>query len=95
MGLVCKGNVETLNLLKLILNFRIGKFAMTGDLQQFYNACKQVPTQWNLERFLFKADLNPAAPVEEGLIKTFIYGVSSVSAQSENGMKKLGDGQEI
>ena len=89
--LVCKGKVETLNLLKLILNFRVGKFSMTGDLQQFYNACKLVPDQWNLQRFLFKSDLDPASPVEEGVIKTLIYGVSSVSAQSENSMKKLGN----
>ena len=89
--LVCKGKVETLNLLKLILNFRVGKAAMTGDLQQFYNACKLLPQQWNLQRFLFKPNLDPDEPVEEGVIKTLIYGVASVSAQSENSMKKLGN----
>ena len=89
--LVCKGKVETLNLLKLILNFRIGKFAMTGDLQQFYNACKLLPHHWNLQRFLYKPDLDPSSPAQEGVIKTLIYGVSSVSAQSENSMKKLGN----
>ena len=88
--LVCRGKVETLNLLKLILNFRVGKFAMTGDLMQFYNACKLNPNQWNLQRFLFKENLDPSSPVKEGAIKTLIYGVSSVSAQSENSMKKLG-----
>jgi hypothetical protein len=30
-------------LLKLILKFRIGKFAVTGDLQQFYNASEALP----------------------------------------------------
>ena len=88
--LVCQGKVETLNLLNLVLNFRVGKFAVTGDLQQFYNACKLTPSQWNLQRFLFQPDMDPSSPVLEGVIKTLIYGVTSVSAQSENTMKKLG-----
>ena len=62
--LVCQGKVETLNLLNLVLNFRIGRFSVTGDLQQFYNACKLLPPQWNLQRFLFQADLNPSSPVQ-------------------------------
>ena len=85
-----QGKVETLNLLNLVLNWRIGKFALTGDLAQFYNACKLNPSQWNLQRFLYQPDLNPQAPVVEGVIKTLIYGVTSVSAQSEAAMMKLG-----
>ena len=88
--LVCQGKVETLNLLNLVLNFRVGRHAVTGDLTQFYNACKLLPSQWNLQRFLFQADLSPSSPIQEGVIKTLIYGVASVSAQSENAMKKLG-----
>ena len=89
-NLLCSGKVETINLLKLILGFLIGEFAVTGDLQQFYNACKLLPMYWNLQRFLFKADLDPSSPVVEGVIKTLIYGVVSVAAQSENAMHKLG-----
>ena len=88
--LVVHGKVENLNLLNLVLNFRIGRYAITGDLQQFYNACKLNASQWNLQRFLFQPDMNPEAPIMEGVIKTLIYGVSSVSAQSENAMIKLG-----
>jgi hypothetical protein len=36
MELVCKGKVETLYLLKLILKFRIGKFAVTGLMGKYY-----------------------------------------------------------
>ena len=89
--LVCQGKVESLNLLNLVLNFRVGKFAVCGDLQQFYNACKLVSSQWNLQRFLYQPDLDPEAPVRECVIKTLIYGVSSVSAQSECAMRKLGE----
>ena len=88
-NLVCQGKVETINLLKLILGFRIGRFAVTGDLTQFYNSFKLSPVHWNLQRFLYKQDLNPESPILEGCIKTLIYGVASVSAQTENGMRKL------
>ena len=37
-NLVCQGKVETINLLKLVLGFRVGKVAVTGDLEQFYNS---------------------------------------------------------
>ena len=87
---VCQGKVDNLNLLNLILNFRIGRYGLTGDLQQFYNACKLKPPQWNLQRFLFQENLDPSSPIREGVIQTLIYGVASVSAQSENAMKKLG-----
>ena len=89
--LVCQGKVDTLNLMNLVLNFRVGKFALTGDLEQFYNTCKLKPSQWNLQKFLFQDKLDPTLPVREGVIKTLIYGVASVSAQSENAMKKLGN----
>ena len=77
--------------MKLILGFKVGRVAVTGDLQQFYNSFKLLPQQWNLQRFLFKENLESAAPVAEGVIKTLIYGVTSVSAQSECGKKKLGN----
>ena len=28
------------------------RYAITSDLQQFYNACKLIIEQWNLQRFL-------------------------------------------
>ena len=90
-NLVCQGKVDTINLLKLVLGFRVGKVAVTGDLEQFYNSFKLLPNQWNLQRFLFKRNLDPRSPVEEGVIKTLIYGVASVSAQSECGKRKLGN----
>ena len=77
--------------MRLVLAFKVGLHALTGDLEQFYNSCKLIPSQWNLQKFLYRQELNPAAPVQIGVIKTLIYGVASVSAQSENAMQKLGD----
>ena len=89
--LVCKGKVETLNILKVMVRFRVGEFAITGDLQQFYNACKLSAEQWNLQRFLWLEDLNPEGKILEAVITTLIYGVKSVSAQSEFALSQLAD----
>jgi hypothetical protein len=70
--LVVKGKIVTINLVKMMLRFIVGKFAVTGDFKQFYNSCKLVPDQWNLQRFLYREDMNPDNPVLEGVIKTLI-----------------------
>ena len=87
--LVAKGKVETLNLVKVLIRFCIGKFALTGDLKQFYNACKLGADQWNLQRFLWIDDLDPEGKVLEAVITTLIYGVRSVAAQSELALSDL------
>ena len=87
--LVCRGKVESLNLLKVLLRFTIGLFALSGDLKQFYNACKLFAEQWNLQRFLWVENLDPDGAVLEAVIVTLIYGVTSVSAQSEFALSEL------
>ena len=89
--LVVKGSVNNLNLLRLVLRWLVGQCAVTGDLAQFYNSCKLAAPQWNLQRFLWQADLNPNSPIQEGVITTLIYGVKSVSAQSEYALELLSD----
>ena len=89
--LVCKGKIESLNLVKVLLRFIIGLFAFTGDLQQFYNACKLIIQQWNLQRFLWIEDLDPEGTIVECAITTLIYGVKSVSAQTEFALSELSD----
>jgi hypothetical protein len=76
----------------LILKFRIGKFAVTGDLQQFYNAFKLVPTQLNLKGFLFKADLDPAAPVESS---RHLFMVSTFPLHTSKRRGKLAEGTKF
>ena len=89
--LVVKGKVTTINLVKMLLRFIVGRFALNGDLQQFYNACKLEPDHWNLQRFLYRENMDPKNPVLEGAIKTLIYGVKSVSRQSEHAIFLLAD----
>ena len=73
--LVCKGKIESLNLVKVLLRFFAGRYAFTGDLQQFYNACKLDPDMWNLQRFLWIENLDPDGKILEAVITTLIYGV--------------------
>ena len=89
--LVVKGSVNCLDLLRLVLRWQIGSYALNGDLSQYYNSFKLDSKQWNLQRFLWKNDLDPAAEVKEGVITTLIYGVKSVSAQAEDAIKQLAE----
>ena len=79
-----KGKITTINLVKMLLRFIVGLYAVNGDLQQVYNACKLIADQWNLQRFLYRENMDPSNPVKEGVIKTLIYGIKSVSRQSEH-----------
>ena len=92
--LVCKGVIKNINMLKLLLRFCIGLFAMCGDIKQWYNSGKLIPAMWNLQRFLFKEDLNPDNETKEGVITTLIYGVKSSSCQTEVTKEKLADSVE-
>ena len=87
--LVAKGKIESLNLVKVLLRFITGSFALTGDLKQFYNAFKLNSDQWNLQRILWIEDLDPDGEVLEAVIVTLIYGVKSVAAQTEFGLSEL------
>ena len=78
-------------MINLLLRFMVGLFAMTGDLTQFYNTCKLIIQQWNLQRFLYREGLDPSSPILEYVITTLIYGVKCVSAQSEHAMALLAD----
>ena len=88
---VVKGRVVTLNLVKMFLRFQVGRAAVQGDLKQFYASIKLVPEQWNLQRVLFRPDLDPNSEVVEAIIKTLIWGVKCVSGQSECSIIKLAE----
>ena len=91
---VVKGKVESLNLVRLALGFSVGLAAVLGDLSQFYYSFKLKPQQWNLQRFLWRDNLDPDGEVLEGVIGALIYGVKCVSAQTETSMEDLADAIE-
>ena len=49
------------------------------------------PHQWNLQRLLYRENLDPSLPIIEYVITTLIYEVKCVSAQSEHAMALLAD----
>ena len=87
--MVPKGVVDTLDLVRMVLRWSVGKFAISADLSQFYATCKLDTDQWNLQRLVLKPDLNINSEPVEYVIKTLIWGIKSVAAQTENALEKL------
>ena len=89
--LTVKGRVVTLNLVKMVLRFQTGRAAVQGDLRQFYASIKLIADQWNLQRVLYKDNLDPSSQPVEAIIKTLIWDIKSVSAQNETAIIKLAE----
>ena len=86
---VCKGPIDTLDLLRVILRFIVGRYALSADLTKMYNQFSLRSDQWNLQRILFRQDLDPKAPVRQACVTTLIYGVKSVSGQTEHAFEEI------
>ena len=89
--LLCKGRINSMNLLRMMMRFAIGKFCVTGDLQQFYCSCKLHADEMNLTRFLYNPDLNPDSEPQECLFQALGFGFKSASGQSETVKDFLAD----
>ena len=86
-----KGKVDTLDLLRMLLRFQINHVGFSGDLKQFYPSIALHPSQWNLQRVLWREGLSLDAPIEEIIILTLIFGVRAVSALSEKSLVMLAE----
>ena len=89
--LLCKGRIKTMNLLRMVLRFCIGKYALCGDLQQFYCSCKLKPEEMNLTRFLYSPTLDTNSDPQECVFQALGFGLKSASAQSETVKEILAD----
>ena len=89
--LLCKGRIKSMNLLRMMIRFAIGKFSVTGDLQQFYCSCKLLAEEMNLTRFLYNDDLHPDSEPQECLFQALGFGFKSASGQSETVKDFLAD----
>ena len=63
-------------LVDMVLDWRTGKSALTGDIRQFYNTI-------NLHEVLLKENLDIDNKTVVAIIKTLIYGVRPVGNQCE------------
>ena len=89
--LTVKGRIDTLDLMNMILRFVLGPVGYSGDLKQFYTSIGLEPSQWNLQRVLWKEGLDQDAIVEEIIITSLIFGVRAVSALSEHAVMLLAE----
>ena len=87
--IMCKGRTMSFNLIKMLLRFVVGRYALSGDLRQFYNCFKLIEDHWHLQLFLWKPDMNPNADSMVCVIKTLIYGNKASAPQSEEGIRQL------
>ena len=69
----------------------IGRVGFAEDLKQFYTSMALDPSQWNLQRVLWREGMDMSAEVEEIVILSLIFGVRAVSALSEWALKLLAD----
>ena len=88
---VCKGSIDTLDLMRVVLRFMIGKFALVADISKMYNQFSLIPEFWNLQRVLIWDDLNPDIPVRQACVTTAIYGVKSSAGQTEYGLREIAE----
>ena len=75
----------------MLLRFTLGSAAIAGDLRQFYPSINLNPSQWNLQRVLWRENLDLDAEIIELIITVLIYGVRSVSALSEKAVLMLAE----
>ena len=86
-----RGVPNLVKLLHMILGWVCGPEAISGDISQFYNAVLLHPEHLPYQRFLYKKGLDPNAETIEGIIKTLIYGVRSVSSQTETLVRRISE----
>ena len=70
--LVVKGRVSSLYLVRMLLRHAIGRFALAGDLSQFYNCLKLKEEFYILQMFLYRLNLGVDGEILEGIIITMI-----------------------
>ena len=87
----CKGKINTLDFLNMVLRWTIGPEAFCGDLKGFYTSIWLDPDQYHLQRVLWKEGLHPDSDIVELVLVTLIFGVRAVSALSERAVLMLAD----
>ena len=87
--LLAKGTIDLIKLVNMVLGWRIGASAFTGDIQMFYNSILLHQDHWKYQKILINPDLDPDSKVLIAVITTLIYGVRPVGNQCEEGIKLL------
>ena len=81
--ILAKGITNLARLVEVQLVWMMGRFALTGDVSQAYNAMLLAAEHWVYQRVLLKDGLNISSKVREAVIVSAIYGVRCVGGQLE------------
>ena len=90
-NLLPKGIPNIVRLLDMVLGWKMGPSAFTGDIRQFYNTILLHENFWQYQKIMYRENLDPKAETVTAIIKTLIYGVRPVGSQCEEVMKLLAD----
>ena len=91
MTILAKGNADLVDLVQMVLDWMIGPTAICGDISQFYNTVLLEEDHWQYQQVLWYDDMDITKTLRRGIIRTEIYGVICVCAQTEEIMRQLAD----
>ena len=89
--LLAKGQPDMVRLVDMVLDWCMGKSALTGDIRQFYNTINLHEDHWQFQKVLLKENLDIDKEIVVAIIKTLIYGVRPVGNQCEKIIKLLAE----
>ena len=86
---LAKGTPDLVRLLSIMLEWQLGRNSFCGDISQFYPTIHLDPDHWCFQRILLREQLNPSGELLEGVLVKLAFGIQSVSAQSEEAVKRV------
>ena len=81
---LAKGRTDLVNLFSMVMSWLIGPIALHGDISQFYNCVLLDIRDWRFQKVVWFDNLDPDSQLMRGIVRTLIYGVRCVSAQTEH-----------
>ena len=88
---LAKGNPNLVQLLTLVLDWMMGPHAFAGDISQFYPSIRLRSEYWKYQRILLRENLDEDGHILEAVLTKLAFGVQSVSAQSEEAVRRIAD----
>ena len=86
---LAQGSPNLVKLLSMLLEWQMGRNALVRDISQFYPTVLLVPKQWRYQCILLRENLDPNGQLLDAVIVKLAFGVSSVSAQTEEVVRRL------
>ena len=86
---LAQGSPNLVKLLSMLLEWQMGRNALVGDISQFYPTVLLVPKHWRYQRILLRENLDPNGQLLDAVIVKLAFGISSVSAQTEEVVRRL------